>query len=186
MKSVEKRHRLTLSLGNFQKDAFLATLRAANSQKTSFFLEKSEEYAFAENYGKVDEFKSFVPIMHGCNNFCSYCIVPFVRGREVSRSPDTILKEIRSNIARGVKEITLLGQNVNSYKFEMGNRVITFPSLLEMISRETPDLPWLRFLTSHPKDFFSGINGTVGEKFNPLANTFICQFNTDRIEFLRQ
>lgn len=91
-------------------------------------------------------FKSYVSIMQGCNNFCTYCIVPYTRGRERSRKPECILEEIRGLVDTGCKEITLLGQNVNSY-----NGGITFPELLRKID-EIPGLERLRFMTSHPKD----------------------------------
>jgi len=89
----------------------------------------------------------FVSIMEGCNNFCSYCVVPFVRGREISRSPDDIIAEVKDLLTEGVKDITLLGQNVISYNWED----IDFASLLKKIS-ETDGLLRLRFTTSHPKD----------------------------------
>lgn len=89
----------------------------------------------------------FVSIMEGCNNFCAYCIVPFVRGREVSRSPHDILTEVKDLVAEGVKDITLLGQNVISYNWED----IGFASLLKEVSK-TEGLLRLRFTTSHPKD----------------------------------
>ena len=94
-------------------------------------------------------FQAYVTIMYGCNNFCSYCIVPYVRGRERSRTPDDILREVESLQKRGVQEIMLLGQNVNSY----GNDApggLTFPQLLHKVS-ET-GIPRIRFMTSHPKD----------------------------------
>jgi tRNA-2-methylthio-N6-dimethylallyladenosine synthase len=94
--------------------------------------------------------KSYVSIMEGCNNFCSYCVVPYVRGREVSHSPQEILEEVEYLISEGVKEITLLGQNVNSY-CHGDEKDFGFPSLLRTLSR--PDtLPRVRFTTSHPKD----------------------------------
>lgn len=93
----------------------------------------------------------FVSIMRGCNNFCTYCIVPFTRGRERSREPESILKEVRDMQAKGFKEITLLGQNVNSYLFAQGDNEIDFPALLEMVALEAPDMR-IRFTTSHPKD----------------------------------
>ncbi|MDR1047756.1 MAG: tRNA (N6-isopentenyl adenosine(37)-C2)-methylthiotransferase MiaB [Treponema sp.] len=98
--------------------------------------------------------RSFVPIMHGCNNFCSYCIVPYVRGREISRDPALILEEIRLLSEKGIREITLLGQNVNSYLCEGGER-LEFSDLLELIARAIEGTPIkrLRFLSSHPKDF---------------------------------
>ncbi|MDL1958881.1 MAG: tRNA (N6-isopentenyl adenosine(37)-C2)-methylthiotransferase MiaB [Deltaproteobacteria bacterium] len=94
--------------------------------------------------------QAFVTIMQGCDNFCTFCVVPYVRGREVSRPPEDILAEISQILDKGVKEVTLLGQNVNSY----GKKVDTcpdFPGLLHMVA-EIPGLERLRFTTSHPKD----------------------------------
>ena len=91
-------------------------------------------------------FKAGVNIMYGCNNFCSYCIVPYVRGRERSRQPEDILEEIRGLVADGVTEVMLLGQNVNSY-----NGGIDFPSLLRKVDA-VDGLKRIRFMTSHPKD----------------------------------
>jgi tRNA-2-methylthio-N6-dimethylallyladenosine synthase len=89
--------------------------------------------------------------MEGCNNFCSYCIVPYVRGREISRPPDEILAEVENLLLEGIKEITLLGQNVNSYLWEGERKKWEFPALLHELSRLT-ELLRLRFTTSHPKD----------------------------------
>jgi len=112
-------------------------------------------------------FRSFVPIMHGCNNFCSYCIVPYVRGREISRDPRSILEEIRLLGSRGVKEITLLGQNVNSYLWEDGQ--LDFPGLLRLIASDLAGengVKWVRFLSSHPKDLSDELIGVLAE--NPV------------------
>ncbi|MCI8742601.1 MAG: tRNA (N6-isopentenyl adenosine(37)-C2)-methylthiotransferase MiaB [Lachnospiraceae bacterium] len=95
-------------------------------------------------------FKSGVNIMFGCNNFCSYCIVPYVRGRERSREPEEILAEIRRLVADGVVEVMLLGQNVNSYGKNLA-RPMTFAQLLRQVN-EIPGLARIRFMTSHPKD----------------------------------
>jgi len=89
----------------------------------------------------------FVSIMRGCNNFCHYCIVPYTRGRERSRDLESILREVRDLRDRGFKEVTLLGQNVNSYRFEE----IGFPELLRRVAEEVPTMR-VRFTTSHPKD----------------------------------
>lgn len=107
---------------------------------------------FPETNAKAlfNAYSSSVTIMHGCNNFCSYCIVPFLRGREISRNADVIIKEINALVDNGIKEITLLGQNVNSYIDKDSN--VDFPDLLKKVARET-DLLRLRFITSHPKDF---------------------------------
>lgn len=93
----------------------------------------------------------FVSIMRGCNNFCTYCIVPYTRGRERSRDVDRILNEIRDMSRKGFKEVTLLGQNVNSYLFEKGDEKVNFPALLEKVALAAPDMR-IRFVTSHPKD----------------------------------
>ncbi len=94
----------------------------------------------------------FISIMRGCDNFCSYCIVPYTRGRERSREPQSILRELADLRARGFREATLLGQNVNSYRFEdAGGNVTDFPALLGMVAEAAPDMR-IRFTTSHPKD----------------------------------
>ena len=94
--------------------------------------------------------KAWLSIMYGCNNFCTYCIVPYVRGRERSRRPEEIEKELRELVAAGYKEITLLGQNVNSYGKDLGLD-IDFADLLRRLNA-VPGEFWLRFMTSHPKD----------------------------------
>lgn len=99
---------------------------------------------------RMYQFKAFVNIMYGCNNFCTYCIVPYTRGRERSRNPEEILNEVRELVASGVKEITLLGQNVNSY----GNGTdfsVDFADLIYLLN-EVEGLERIRFMTSHPKD----------------------------------
>lgn len=94
----------------------------------------------------------FISIMRGCNNFCSYCIVPYTRGRERSREAESILHELADLRAKGFKEVTLLGQNVNSYKYVAADGTeIGFPELLEMVAEAAPDMR-IRFTTSHPKD----------------------------------
>lgn len=93
----------------------------------------------------------FVSIMRGCNNFCHYCIVPYTRGRERSRDIESILNEVIDLKNRGYKEVTLLGQNVNSYNFQQNEESITFPMLLRKVASAAPGLR-IRFTTSHPKD----------------------------------
>lgn len=119
--------------------------------------EKEKQIEIWEDGGEIVEglpskrlykHKAFVNIMFGCNNFCTYCIVPYTRGRERSRRPEDILAEIRRLADDGVKEITLLGQNVNSYKGEGG---VDFADLLRMIN-EVDGIDRIRFMTSHPKD----------------------------------
>lgn len=116
-------------------------------------LEFSEDglanYALLEPQARNGRIKAYVTIMKGCDNFCSYCIVPYVRGREESRDSKAIIMEIRSLAKDGVKEVTLLGQNVNSYN--KGRRDLSFPELIEEIDR-IEGIERIRFVTSHPKD----------------------------------
>jgi tRNA-2-methylthio-N6-dimethylallyladenosine synthase len=141
--------------GTFQKHLLLAALeedpRAEGGGNLS--LTGREPYRFAARHSPSEpgRFRAFLPILHGCDNFCAYCIVPYVRGPEVSREPASILWELEELKAAGVREITLLGQNVNSYR----SGGLDFPALLERLLPELPQAPeptWLRFLTSHPKD----------------------------------
>jgi tRNA-2-methylthio-N6-dimethylallyladenosine synthase len=134
------------------------------------------EYRFAERHS-LSGFQAFLPIMHGCNNFCTYCIVPYVRGAEVSRSPESILEELNrlqsgagshsgaGSGAKPIREITLLGQNVNSYRYrERDGSSLTFPALLRLIVPRLRDRTWLRFLTSHPKDMDQELIGLIASE----------------------
>ena len=117
------------------------------------------ELSATETYKQVlptriggNRISGFISIMRGCNNFCSYCIVPYTRGRERSREPESILKELQELRREGFREATLLGQNVNSYHFvEEDGRIIDFPALLATVAEAAPDMR-IRFTTSHPKD----------------------------------
>jgi tRNA-2-methylthio-N6-dimethylallyladenosine synthase len=111
--------------------------------------EQIEELNFITDSQDEGKVTSFVTIMQGCDNYCAYCVVPYVRGREMSRSPEIIVNEIRGLVEAGVKEITLLGQNVNSYGKKEG--LCTFPELLTLVD-EIKGLLRIRFTTSHPKD----------------------------------
>lgn len=108
----------------------------------------------------------FVSIMRGCDNFCSYCIVPYTRGRERSRAVDSILAEIGDLKSRGFKEVTLLGQNVNSYRYEAPDgMVVTFADLLRIVSDAAPQMR-VRFTTSHPKDLSDEVIAVIAERPN--------------------
>ena len=109
----------------------------------------------------------FVTIMRGCNNFCHYCIVPYTRGRERSRDVESILRECRDLADRGFKEVTLLGQNVNSYQFTIHNSqfIIGFPELLRRVARAVPEMR-VRFTTSHPKDMSDETLQVIAEEPN--------------------
>ncbi len=116
-----------------------------------------------------NKISGFISIMRGCNNFCSYCIVPYTRGRERSRDVESILNEAEDLRQQGYKEITLLGQNVNSYHFQKDGEDIDFPTLLEIVARRMPDMR-IRFTTSHPKDM-SDKTLEVIAKYNNLCKS---------------
>ena len=144
-----------IAAGNFSKGEFISFLKNIEGKADSGELFSSETYQFAKIHLKEDEFRAVLPIMHGCNNFCTYCIVPYVRGREVSRDPVEIIEEIQLLEEKGVKEITLLGQNVNSYNYSSskGKNKLDFADLLDEIAKKVKSIKWIRFLSSHPKDF---------------------------------
>ncbi|MBP7507669.1 MAG: tRNA (N6-isopentenyl adenosine(37)-C2)-methylthiotransferase MiaB [Prolixibacteraceae bacterium] len=112
-----------------------------------------------------DSISGFVSITRGCNNFCTYCIVPYTRGRERSRDFNDILNEVADLAGKGYKEVTLLGQNVNSYKWESEKKIVRFPDLIKMVADSQPDLR-IRFTTSHPKDLTDKLIKTIAETPN--------------------
>ena len=132
-------------------------------------LSRTETYAdiLPARIGK--QISGFVSIMRGCNNFCSYCVVPYTRGRERSREMESILSEVRDLWQRGYKEVTLLGQNVNSYYWEQDGQVIDFADLLQTVAQAVPDMR-IRFTTSHPKDMSDKTLQVIA------ANRNICKF----------
>lgn len=115
----------------------------------------------------------FVSIMRGCNNFCSYCVVPYTRGRERSRDVTSIINEVKDLQSKGYKEVTLLGQNVNSYRYEQHDgddtHIIDFAALLERVAKEAPEMR-IRFTTSHPKDMSDTTLETIARYDN------LCKF----------
>lgn len=135
------------------------------------FLMDDDPRAFVDLPGapteRVNRWRAFVTIAHGCDNFCSYCIVPYVRGRFVSRPPEEILNEVRELVADGVLEVTLLGQNVNSYGSDFSNGY-RFSSLLRDVAVGT-GVSLLRFVTSHPRDFTPDIADVMAEHSDVLC-----------------
>jgi len=111
----------------------------------------------------------FISIMRGCNNFCSYCIVPYTRGRERSRDVESILNELKDLRTKNFKEVTLLGQNVNSYRVEKDGQIIEFPDLLRIVAMDSPNIRF-RFMTSHPKDMSDKTLETIAQYPN------LCRF----------
>ena len=128
---------------------------------------------------RTDNYRAWVSVMYGCNNFCTYCIVPYVRGRERSRASDDVLRECRDLVASGVKEITLLGQNVNSYRSDM-----TFAELISAIA-EIPGDFVIRFMTSHPKDVSDELVLAMARYKNKIAPYFHLPLQSGSDKILR-
>ena len=150
-------------------------------------LSTSETYkdVVPQRIGLGHKIGGFVSIMRGCNNFCHYCIVPYTRGRERSRDVESILREVRDLRDRGFKEVTLLGQNVNSYKSEVvkesGNEDVTFAQLLRLVAHEAPQMR-IRFTTSHPKDMSDETLQVIAEEPNVCKHIHLpVQSGSDRI-----
>lgn len=160
-------------VGTFKKQHFQDIIDAIEQNRELVNLQEESVYSFAPLSYEPGAFQAFVPIMHGCNNFCSYCIVPYVRGREISRSVQEIINEIDLLSAHNVREITLLGQNVNSYKWEESNedgtkKLVDFPELLQKIAthlKETKSsIGWVRFMSSHPKDLSDELISVIAKE----------------------
>ena len=125
---------------------------------TETYTERADDWGLEERAPA----SAFVNIMQGCDNFCAYCIVPFVRGRQKSRAPEAVLKDCQTQLEAGAREITLLGQNVNSYGMDAGKRGLPFASLLRRVAA-LPGLERLRFITPHPKDIAPEVIDAFGE-----------------------
>ena len=146
-------------------------------------LSTSETYkdVVPQRIGLGHKIGGFVSIMRGCNNFCHYCIVPYTRGRERSRDVESILKEVRDLRDRGFKEVTLLGQNVNSYHLSDNPDTPDFPALLRAVALEAPEMR-IRFTTSHPKDMSDETLRVIAEMPNVCKHIHLpVQSGSDRI-----
>jgi len=148
-------------------------------------LSTSETYkdVVPQRIGLGHKIGGYVSIMRGCNNFCHYCIVPYTRGRERSRDAESILREVRDLRDRGFKEVTLLGQNVNSYQFRVhGSEFnVDFPQLLRRVAEEVPEMR-VRFTTSHPKDMSDETLQVIAEMPNVCKHIHLpVQSGSDRI-----
>jgi tRNA-2-methylthio-N6-dimethylallyladenosine synthase len=153
-KLKEKFPQVDYVMGTSSRSFFPLILEAAEKgSKALLDLDEKAVFSFSKTHLEEGQFRSFIPIMHGCNNYCSYCIVPYVRGAEVSRAPQSISEEIRLVGERGVREVTLLGQNVNSYQYEN----LDFAGLLKLAAREAEKsgVKWIRFLSANPRNFSS-------------------------------
>ena len=148
-------------------------------------LSLSETYrdVVPQRIGVGHKIGGYVSIMRGCNNFCHYCIVPYTRGRERSRDVESILREVRDLRDRGFKEVTLLGQNVNSYQLTIDNGqwTVDFPKLLRMVAEAVPEMR-VRFTTSHPKDMSDETLQVIAEMPNVCKHIHLpVQSGSDRI-----
>ena len=132
--------------------AILQQVRQQGTKAAETELSTTETYADIEPVRLGSNgISAYISIMRGCQNYCAYCVVPYTRGRERSRDPETIVAEARSLFNQGYKEVTLLGQNVNSYRFRSNGREVDFPELMHRVAEISPLLR-VRFATSHPKD----------------------------------
>jgi len=155
----EKYPEVDYIIGTADRSVFPQILQEAEEQTAASLRDSSEygenAFSFSNSHFEEGQFRSFLPIMHGCNNFCSYCIVPYVRGREISRAPDAIAQEIRLAGESGIREITLLGQNVNSYNWKVEENSVDFPALLETVAVQAKKngVKRIRFLSANPRNF---------------------------------
>lgn len=141
--------------------------QVGNGQKAVNVLLSAEETYADINPVRLsgDGVTAFISIMRGCENFCAYCVVPYTRGKERSRNPETIVSEARDLFEKGYREVTLLGQNVNSYRWEDENGKLEFPGLLEEVAKINPLLR-VRFATSHPKDLSDDLLEVIADYNN--------------------
>jgi tRNA-2-methylthio-N6-dimethylallyladenosine synthase len=154
--------------GTYNLHNFSNFLKQANrSEKTAVVYDMPDESLEATPQSEKGKLQANVNIMYGCNNFCSYCIVPYVRGRERSRRPEDIIQEINNLVESGCREVSLLGQNVNSYGLEF-SPAYDFTDLLQEIDH-IPGLWRVRFITSHPKDLSDKLIETIA------AGTHLCE-----------
>lgn len=161
-------------VGTYAKHHFSEIINAIEEGRKPFEVDDTEQYKFAAISAEPGAFSTFVPIMHGCNNFCTYCIVPYVRGREISRPVNEILNELDVLATYNVREITLIGQNVNSYHGRMGGnncieeQDINFAQLLQLIADHLKNtkspIEWVRFMSSHPKDFTEDVIDVIAKE----------------------
>lgn len=153
-----------------------------NKKTFEIWQDKTEVVEGVETY-RTSGTNAWVNISYGCNNFCTYCIVPYVRGREISRKPEDIIYEVKMLISEGYKTITLLGQNVNSYGHDFKDENITFAKLLASIAELHGDFR-LKFMTSHPKDLTSDVIETIA-KYEKISKTIHLPVQSGSSEILK-
>lgn len=162
-KLIKKHPQIDLLIGTAHVNGFKEILAEYLSEKGERVYNSLEvkESEFEGERIRQSGFSAWIPIMYGCNNFCTYCIVPYVRGRERSRSIENIVDEVRQAVAKGYKEFTLLGQNVNSYGKDFGVKD-QFAKLLRRVN-EIPGVERIRYMTSHPRDMHEDVIKAVAE-----------------------
>ena len=150
----------------YRKLPLLVTETESGHKAVNVLLSREETYADISPV-RMDKngVSSFVSIMRGCNNMCAYCVVPYVRGAERSRNPESVLREVKELFEMGYREVTLLGQNVDSYNWESNSLMVGFPRLLEEVAGVDPLLR-VRFSTSHPKDISDELLYTIARNKN--------------------
>ena len=167
-KLIETDHLVDMVVGPdaYRELPLLVIEAEAGHKAVNVLLSREETYADISPV-RMDKngVSSFVSIMRGCNNMCAYCVVPYVRGAERSRNPESVLKEVKELFEMGYREVTLLGQNVDSYKWDNDNEIVGFPELLEKVAHIDPLLR-VRFSTSHPKDISDELLHTIARNKN--------------------
>ena len=161
----EKAADMVIGPDSYRDLPYLIQQAGAGQKVVNVLLSREETYAgISPVHTDRNRISAFITIMRGCNNMCSYCVVPYVRGSERSRDPGSILDEARRLTRLGYREITLIGQNVDSYRWtgETGNGEFRFHNLLESVAKTAPDT-WIRFATSHPKDMSDEVFHTVSD-----------------------
>ncbi len=163
---LTKYRHVDIVFGTHNIDKFLEYLYQVMIEKKRMIEVFSREGDIVENLPQARDsrFKAWVNIMYGCDEFCTYCIVPYTRGKERSRRKEYIIEEVKNLVKKGYKEITLLGQNVNSYGLDFEDSDYSFADLLDDLS--DLDIPRIRFTTSHPKDFSDELIDIIAKKPN--------------------
>ena len=152
-------------------------IEAGNSRVTGLDDRETDECFETEFTARTNPYRGYITIIEGCDKFCAYCVVPFTRGKERSRTSDSVLAEARQMADLGYTEIQLLGQNVNSYKDPAGKAVLR--RIADAVG-QVPGIRRVRFMTSHPRDFTRDILEAIDARSRRFAITSICRCRVDR------
>lgn len=167
---LSKYRHVDIVIGTHNIDEFIYYLDQVMTQKKKVIEVLSMEGRIVEHlpHARDSRYKAFVNIMYGCDEFCTYCIVPYTRGKERSRRKEYILEEVKELVRLGYQEITLLGQNVNSYGLDFDDESYTFADLLDQLA--DLEIPRIRFTTSHPKDFSDALIDVIARRENVMPH----------------